>query len=96
VELVRRDYLPGAHQDYTETQIVPWTTVAQTVPSATELSVEDIKGQISAFVDGRQVATTRDDTYPQGWVGFVISGPGHATFKNLVVEQKPLSAHMTP
>jgi hypothetical protein len=29
-----------------------------------------------------------DATFTQGLVGFVISGPGHATLKNLVVEQR--------
>lgn len=41
-ELVRRDFLPGTQQDYTETQIVPWTTVAETLPTGTELSAEHI------------------------------------------------------
>ena len=88
VELVRRDFLPGAEQDYTETQIVPWTTVAQTTSSGTELSAQAIGNQISIFVDGQQVGTVRDGTYNQGWVGLLLSGPGQATFRSLVVEQK--------
>ncbi|MGB7024862.1 MAG: VWA domain-containing protein [Candidatus Acidiferrales bacterium] len=86
VELVRRDFLPGTQQDYAETQIVPWTTVVQTAPFGTELSVEDVGNQISISVDGQKVGTVCDGTYNQGWVGFVISGPGRATFKNLLVE----------
>jgi VWFA-related protein len=85
VELVRRDFLPGAQQDYTETRIIPWATIAQTVPSGTELSAQDIGSEISIFVDGQQIGIVRDGTYTQGWVGLVISGPGRATFHNLVV-----------
>ena len=88
VELVRRDFLPGAEQDYTETQIVSWTTVAQTTSSGTELSAQAIGNQISIFVDGQQAGTVRDGTYNQGWVGLLLSGPGQATFRSLVVEQK--------
>ena len=68
VELVRRDFLPDTQQDYAETQIVPWTTVAQTTPSGTELSVEDVGNRISISVDGQEVGTVRDGTYDQGWV----------------------------
>lgn len=88
VELVRRGFLSTADRDYTETQIVPWTTVARTAPSGTELSVDAVGNQISIFVGGQKVGNTRDGTYDQGWVGFVISGPGHATFKDLLVEEK--------
>jgi Ca-activated chloride channel homolog len=86
VELVRRDFLSDAQQDYAETQIVPWTTVVQTAPFGTELSVEAVGNQISISVDGQKVGTMRDGTYNQGWVGLVISGPGRATFKDLLVE----------
>lgn len=78
--------MSDTQQDYAETQIVPWTTVVQTGPSGTELSVEDVGNQISISVDGQKVGTVRDGTYNQGWAGFVISGPGRATFKNLFVE----------
>ncbi|HEV2305567.1 MAG TPA: VWA domain-containing protein [Candidatus Acidoferrales bacterium] len=88
VELVRRDFLPDTQQDFTETDIVPWTTVAQTATSETELAVDDSGDQISIFVDGQKVKTVRDGTYDEGWVGLVMCGPGHAIFKNLVVEQK--------
>lgn len=66
VELVRRDFLPDTQQDYAETQIVPWTTVVQTAPSGTELSVEDVGNQISISVDGQKVGTVREGTYNQG------------------------------
>ena len=88
VELVRRDFLSEAEQGYAETQIVPWAAVVQSRSSGTELSIEDIKNEISIFVDGDEVGTARDGRYEQGWVGLVISGPGRATFTNLVVEQR--------
>lgn len=88
VELVRRDFLSAADQDYSETVLAPWTTVVQAETSGTDLNVESVGNQISVSVDGLAVATVRDGIYQQGWVGFVISGPGRALFKNLVVQQK--------
>lgn len=85
VELVRRAFFG---RFYTETQLVPWTKVAQSSASGTELSVEAMGSQISIFVDGQEIKSVQDDTYDRGLSGFVISGPGHAIFKNLVVEQK--------
>ncbi len=90
VALVRRDFLSNYLDYYTETDIIPWTTVENVSASApaAELSVQDLKDQISIFVDGQGIKTVHDGRYSQGWVGFVISGPGQATFTNLVVEQK--------
>ncbi|HEV2615614.1 MAG TPA: VWA domain-containing protein [Candidatus Acidoferrales bacterium] len=89
VAVVRRDFLPDTYPlAYKEKGIVPWTAVGNAPTSATELSVQDLNNQISVFVDGQKVKVVRDDTYSQGWVGFVISGPGRATFTSLVVEQK--------
>jgi Ca-activated chloride channel homolog len=86
VELVRRDF---EGDSYKETEIVPWTEVAPN-PSAptTELSVEVVGDRISMFVDSQEVTTARDDAFSQGLVGFIISGPGRATFRDLVVEQR--------
>ncbi len=85
IELVRRDYF-GTF--YTENQLIPWTLVTQPPSSETELSAEAIGKQISIFVDGQEVKTVQDDTYDDGYVGFVISGPGRALFSDLLVEQK--------
>lgn len=85
IELVRRDYFGSF---YTEDQLIPWTVVTQPSSSETELSVEDVGKQVSIFVDGQEVKTAQDDTYDQGYVGFVISGTGRAIFRDLVVEQK--------
>lgn len=87
VEVVRRDFLPNQQQDYTETQIIPWTVAGQVEPSGADLSVEDIGNQISISADGREIKSMSDATYSQGWVGLIISGPGQATFKNLAVQQ---------
>lgn len=86
--LVRRNFEGDI---YRQTQIVPWMEVpASPVRSKTQmkLSVEDMGDRITVFVDGREVKSVRDDSFTQGLVGFVISGPGRVTFRNLVVEQK--------
>lgn len=85
VALVRRALFGN---EYTETTLVPWTTVTQASPAGIQLSADAVGSQISVFVNGEILKTVQDDTYDQGYVGFVISGPGDATFKNLVVQQK--------
>ncbi len=85
VRLVRRD---RKGESYTETTLVPETTIDEPSTSAANISVRAVGSQISIFVDGLKIETVQDDTYKQGLVGFVISGPGDATFKNLAVEQK--------
>lgn len=85
IELVRRDYFGSL---YTEHQLIPWTVVVQPPSSETELSAVAVGKQISVFVDGQQVGSVQDDTYDQGYVGFVISGPGRALFSNLLVRQQ--------
>lgn len=85
IELVRRDYFGSV---YTEDQLIPWTVVTQPASSETELSAEAVGKQISIFVNGQEVKSVQDDTYDEGYVGFVISGPGRALFSNLLVQQK--------
>jgi Ca-activated chloride channel homolog len=84
-ELVRRE-LRG--ESYSETDLIPWTTLPEDLSSDIELSVEAVGSRISIFVSGREIGSVHDDSYYQGLVGIVISGPGHATFKNLLVEQR--------
>lgn len=91
IELVRRDFLStfygGSYGDsYTETLLVPWTVVVQPPSSETELSAEAVGKQISVFVDGQLLGSVQDDTYDQGYIGFVLSGPGRALFSNLLVQ----------
>jgi Ca-activated chloride channel homolog len=85
VALVRRALFGN---EYTETTLVPWTTVTRASPAGIELSADAVGSQISVFVNGEILKTVQDDTYDQGYLGFVISGPGDATFKNLVVQRK--------
>ncbi len=86
VELVKRDTVGDL---YRQTQLVPWTTIlAAPSVSSSELSVQAIGNQISLYANGREVKCLQDDSFTQGLVGFVISGPGRAIFRNLVVEQK--------
>lgn len=85
VKLVKRAYTGTS---YKETDLIGWTVVP-TNPSkmGVELSVQAVGGEISIFVNGQEVKTARDETYNQGLVGFVLSGPGRATFKALEVKQ---------
>ena len=86
-ELVARK-LEG--DSYAESVLVPWTDISGEPVSLTEmeLSVEDIGDEMTAFVNGRRVGMARDDTYDEGYAGFIVTAPGHATFRNLVVEEK--------
>jgi Ca-activated chloride channel homolog len=84
VKLVKREF-----QANSETDIVPWTqAVGQGSDSGTKLSVESVGNQITLFVDDQQVKQIRDDGFDQGYVGFVVSGPARALFRNLTVEQR--------
>jgi len=85
VKVVKREFQSDS---YTEKDIVPWTRVFIAARSGTDLSVEEIRDQILIFVNGQKVISARDDTFDQGYVGFVVSGPGRATFRNLLVEPK--------
>ena len=89
VKLVRREFQGDSS---VETEIMPWTKApsgasAAGVNAGSEISVEAVKDQITVFADGQPVKTVRDDTYDDGYVGFLITGPGRATFRNLVVDQ---------
>jgi Ca-activated chloride channel homolog len=87
VKVVKREF---QEDSYTEMDIVPWTKVstAALAGPGTDLSVEAIRDQILIFVNGHEVTSAHDDTFDQGYVGFVVSGPGRATFRNLLVEPK--------
>lgn len=84
-ELVARSFRGGS---YAESVIVPWTTVPHDSPLEAQLAVQDIGSQIALFVDGQQVGTARDNTFDNGYAGFIVSAPAHATFSNLLLEQK--------
>jgi VWFA-related protein len=73
---------------FAESVIVPWTTVDRASPEEAQLAVEDVGGQITVLVNGRQVGTAHDDTFDGGYVGFTVSAPAYATFSNLIVEQR--------
>lgn len=84
-ELVARTF---AGDSYTESVVVPWTTVAHDSPLQAQLAVQSIGNQIAVFIDGQRVSTTRDDTFDTGYAGFIVSAPAHAVFSNLIIEQK--------
>ena len=85
VELVARRF---AGDSFSESVIVPWTTIARGLPSETALTVEDVDDQITVFVDGQKVGSAHDNTFSEGYVGFTVSAPASATFGNLVVEDQ--------
>ena len=85
VRLVRRD---RRGESYAEATLVPETTVDEPSASIANISVKAVGGQISIYVDGLEIQTVQDDRYKQGLVGLVLSGPGQAIFRNLVVEQR--------
>ncbi len=73
---------------HTQLTIIPWISVVPASLSETEISIEAIEDHISIYVEDQKVKSLVDESFAQGLVGFVISGPGRATFRNLVVEQK--------
>lgn len=84
-ELVARTFVGDS---YTESVILPWTTLAHDSPLRAQLAVESIGDQIAVFVDGQRVGTARDDTFEVGYAGFIVSAPAHAIFSNFIIEQK--------
>jgi VWFA-related protein len=84
-ELVARKF-PGDFE--TESVIVPWTTIACDSPFEVQLAVQDFGEQIRLFIDGQQVGSARDDTFDNGYVGFIVDAPVYAIFSNFVLEQK--------
>jgi hypothetical protein len=86
-ELVERN-IEGA--SYSDTVLLPWRNVVEAPSSSagTNVSVEDIGDRIAAFVNDRLVGIARDGRLTNGYVGFIVSGPGRATFSNLLVEEK--------
>jgi Ca-activated chloride channel family protein len=73
---------------FAESVIVPWTTVNRASPTEAQLAVQDIADQITIFVDGQQVGAAHDHRFTDGYVGFTVSAPAHASFSNLLVEQR--------
>jgi Ca-activated chloride channel family protein len=73
---------------FAESVIVPWTTVNRASLTETQLAVQDIADQITIFVDGQQVGAAHDHRFTDGYVGFTVAAPAHATFSNLLVEER--------
>lgn len=73
---------------FAESVIVPWTAVDRASPTEAQLAVQDIADQITIFVDGQQVGAAHDHRFTDGYVGFTVSAPAHASFSNLLVEQR--------
>ena len=73
---------------FTQSMIMPWTTVDRTSLTEVQVAVQDIADEITIFVDGQQVGVTHDDKFADGYVGLTVSAPAHARFSNLLVEQR--------
>lgn len=84
-EIVARTYQGNS---FAESVIVPWITVDHASPEQAQLVVEDVGDQVTVFVNGRKVATAHDDRFTGGYVGFTVSAPAHATFSDLLVEER--------
>ena len=86
LKLVKRDYGSSPGID-----IVPWTRIDVPKSAAEEikLSVERIGNEISLIANDQPVTHIKDDSFAQGYVGFVISGAARAIFRDLTVEEVP-------
>jgi Ca-activated chloride channel homolog len=73
---------------YSESVIVPWTTIAADPPSKAQLAVQDIGNQITLFIDGQRVGTARDNTFDGGYEGFIVAAPAHAIFSDFLLQEK--------
>lgn len=73
---------------FAESVIVPWTSVDRASPTEAQLAVQDIGDQITVFLDGQQVGAAHDQRFTDGYVGFTVSAPAHASFSNLLVEER--------
>lgn len=70
--------------------LMPWTRVDEMRPiGATQwdrLQIECRGEVIVLYVNGREIGKVRDDSFPDGYVGMTVFGPGHAVFRDLVAE----------
>lgn len=73
---------------FTQSMIMPWTTIDRASPNEVRIVVQDIAEEITISVDGQQVGVTHDGRFADGYVGFTVSAPARATFRNLLVEQR--------
>lgn len=78
------------YQGNAQTDLIPWTPAHfSDVPlSGMPIAVDCIRGQITVLINGQQVGSVKDDSYDQGYVGFILSGMGRAKFRDLLVTQR--------
>jgi VWFA-related protein len=71
-------------------EIIPLTPVhiVEASESGIKIGVDCIGSQIVIFLNGQPVGSVKDDSYDQGYVGFILSGTGRAKFRDLLVSQK--------
>ena len=78
------------YQSSEPTEIISWTPVhlPESPESGMKIAVECVGSQITVFLNGREVERLKDDSYSQGYVGFILSGTGRSKFRDLVVVQQ--------
>lgn len=84
-ELVARTFVGDS---YAESVIVPWTTLPHDPALKAQLAAQAIGNQIAVFIDGQQVGIARDDTFADGYAGFIVSAPAQAVFSNFIDQQR--------
>jgi len=72
-----------------QSEIISWTPVhlSETPESGVKIAVQCVGSQITVVLNGQQVGRAKDDSYDQGYVGFILSGMGRVKFRDLVVVQ---------
>jgi hypothetical protein len=71
-------------------EIIAWTPVhlLQATEKGLKIELNCVGSQITVFLDSQQVGSAKEDSYDQGYLGFILSGMGRARFSDLVVSQK--------
>jgi VWFA-related protein len=78
------------YQGNAQTDLIPWTAAhfSEVPSSGMPIAVDCVGSQITVLINGQQVGRVKDDSYDRGYVGFILSGIGHAKFRDLLVTQQ--------
>jgi len=71
-------------------EIIPLTSahLSEASESGMKIEVECVGSNITVYLNSRRAGIAKDDSYDQGYVGFILSGMGRAKFRDLLVSQK--------
>ena len=71
--------------------LIPWTRVEDTRPPGTRdwnrLRVECHGDLIALYVNDHEIGRVQNSSFPDGFVGMTLFGPGHAVFRDLIAEE---------